>query len=120
MLPLYGATHDLRGKVKVPGHPLHDEELLEVLAAENGDVGLDDVEELAYDGGDPAEEVGPRQTAKRLLEVVRQDLPVLVALFPDERTVLGGRLVRRGGESQRVPKRASSPSGPPTSRIARR
>ena len=55
-----GYADDFEGEVEVPGHASDDNQLLGVLLAEIGAVGLDDVEELGNNGGDADEVAGPR------------------------------------------------------------
>src|SRR5438093_11930585 len=54
------ADHESDRKVEVPDHPSHDRDLLEVFAAEDGDVGSDLVKELGDDRRHPAEVTGSR------------------------------------------------------------
>ena len=55
-----GNAYDFEGEVEVSGHASDYDELLGVLLAEVGAVGLDDVEELGDDGGHADEMAGPR------------------------------------------------------------
>ena len=50
-----GGADNLDGEVEVTDHAADDGNLLEVFLAEDGDVGLDDVEEFGNDGADAAE-----------------------------------------------------------------
>ena len=55
-----GDAYDFEREFQVPGHATDDDELLGVLLAEIGAIGLDDVKELGDDGGDADEVAGSR------------------------------------------------------------
>jgi len=63
-LPYQGAPHHFHGDVQVPDHAANDLELLKVLFAEVGPLGLDDVKELEHHGTDPPEVPRPRRAAQ--------------------------------------------------------
>lgn len=59
-----GADDESNGEVEVGDHAAKDDGLLGVLLAEEGEVGLDDVEEFGDDGADRFEVSGAKRAAK--------------------------------------------------------
>src|SRR5581483_11238709 len=61
-------AEDLDRQIEIARQAADHLELLEILLAETGDIGLDLMEELGDDGGDAFEMTGPR----RAIEMVRE------------------------------------------------
>ena len=85
-----GSASTLTGHVEVADHAADDRELLGVLLAEIGDVGLDGVEELGDDGGDAAEVLGAA-----LRRVALEDLGEALDLDPGREALWVDLLDRR-------------------------